>query len=90
MTITFTATAIVVIAALNIFARIAVHKARVAKVDSAGIGNTPPQIPIATDSPICSADSVFAGVTNFSVTQFRIDTMVNVLIGRNKDPKRVV
>ena len=64
-------TAIVVIAGLNIDTKIVVHSPSVANVDIAGIGNIPPQNPIAVAMPISDPDSDLAGVISFSSNHFR-------------------
>ena len=86
VTTMFIATAMLVIAALNIRPRIVVQNANVAKVDNAGIGKTPPQNPTATDNPICKADNVLAGTINLSFSQFRRLVMIMYGLGEAKIP----
>jgi hypothetical protein len=67
VTARFIAIAIVVIAGLNEEDIATEHMNKVANVDIAGMGNTPPQNPEPNARPICEPERDFAGVTSLSL-----------------------
>ena len=66
------AIAIVVIAGLNAEAITTEQRNRVANVERAGIGKTPPQNPAPMARPTCVPESDFAGLTSLVSNQFLI------------------
>jgi hypothetical protein len=84
------ATAMLVMAVLKARPSSAVQKAKVAKVDRAGIGKMPPHIPTAIARPIWVDDNDLLGLMSFSFNQFfKLDIANQIHDSENNKPHQL-